>query len=1068
MSCPMGVQMKACSNTARSERGTPQRHRLYAALFVALGAIAMGNSVHAQARDAELTPQNYSIAAGSLGDALNQLASQSKLQIVYSPELVRGKTAPAITGRQTWREALQKLLAGSGLEWGVVNDTTVVIRQANVTPPSAVERPNTRSSAASERNEDRHVVGLPGIVVHGERTLNMDVVRTRDDAQPYVIFEREMIERSGAVDLENFFRQNLTMNAQAEPMSAQGQTATTLSNSVDLRGLGFNQTLILVDGRRLAATASTTGGSFLQPAIKGIPLSAIERIEVLPTTASGIYGGSATGGVINIILRRGYQGSEVKLTYDDTFDTDSAIRRIDFSTSVNFEKSGTSVLISGSYSDGNALLSGDRDFTSRGRQHILANDPNFYFGAASPPLGYTPNIRSVTGANLVLDNGVSLGSPYTFVPVGYLGPATDNGTSLLANAGQYNFDQANTGNGQRRALLSSPKEATLSASLRQELTPSLQAFVDLGVTEVSSNYQFSTDPMVILPASAPGNPFLQDIRVMLPLVGTPVTDIQYKSTDHRAVVGLIKRFANHWHAGLDYTWQRWEREPSSFPGGLRPEFDAAVVSGSIDPLRDPNVFAIDATELLYPPNSRSSVTTSLKEYNLRISGPVMKFPAGDVTLSSLLAYREEVLGEQSATNNSFLPISFVTISPELSQSIRSAYAELNVPLFSKTNQRLLAKELDVQIAARRDDYSINGANASINYFDGVPLGTLSRVTNKIGSTDLTVGFRYRPVDNLLLRASYGTGFLPPGVTQLLSSPRNPNSSASTTVDPRRGGLPIGGFIATTGGGNPNLQPEQSRSWSAGLVLTPTFSEHLRVSLDYTQIEKTDNIQPLQTQAVIDNEAYLPGRVIRAESCPGDPYAPVCPITEVIETLANVARAEVRAYDLRVDYDVPTQNFGRFNLSAAATWQPHFRTQLTPTSPTVDSAGIATFSRTIPIKFKSNASLVWERNDWRFGWTVYHFDSYLVADPDVASNASLIRRQGRDGRIPSQNYHDALVSWEPMSYASNRSWLSGVQVLFLLRNVFDSEPPVDVRLDELYSPFGDPRLRSYALSIRKSF
>jgi len=71
--------------------------------------------------------------------------------------------------------------------------------------------------------------------------------------------------------------------------------------------------------------------------LNGIPLAAIERIEVLPTTASGIYGGSATGGVINIILKRDFQGFQTRLTYDNTFDTDSAVRRVDLSAGFNLE-----------------------------------------------------------------------------------------------------------------------------------------------------------------------------------------------------------------------------------------------------------------------------------------------------------------------------------------------------------------------------------------------------------------------------------------------------------------------------------------------------------------------------------------------------------------------------------------------------------------------------------------------------------------------------------------------------------------------------------------------------------
>src|SRR3546814_17562018 len=95
-------------------------------MLTALAALGASAPAYAQRSD---TPQSYSIQAGSLGDALNQLARQSKLQIVYSPELVRGKTASAISGQLTWRAALERLLAGSDLEWSVINDATIVIKK---------------------------------------------------------------------------------------------------------------------------------------------------------------------------------------------------------------------------------------------------------------------------------------------------------------------------------------------------------------------------------------------------------------------------------------------------------------------------------------------------------------------------------------------------------------------------------------------------------------------------------------------------------------------------------------------------------------------------------------------------------------------------------------------------------------------------------------------------------------------------------------------------------------------------------------------------------------------------
>src|SRR5262249_12988447 len=143
--------------------------------------------------------------------------------------------------------------------------------------------------------------GYAEILVVGRKTLNTGIRRSEDDPQPYIVFDAKQIQNSQASDLESFLANRLPMNGS---IGRSIQSAASLSgnqSNISLRGLGANQTLILVDGRRLLS--SYNGGDFNQGDINGIPLSAIERIEVLPTTASGIYGGGATGGAINIITK---------------------------------------------------------------------------------------------------------------------------------------------------------------------------------------------------------------------------------------------------------------------------------------------------------------------------------------------------------------------------------------------------------------------------------------------------------------------------------------------------------------------------------------------------------------------------------------------------------------------------------------------------------------------------------------------------------------------------------------------------------------------------------------------
>src|SRR6185437_7108695 len=156
--------------------------------------------------------------------------------------------------------------------------------------------------------------GMAEILIRGSRTMNVDVARTENDVQPYTIFSSQDIERSGVTTVEDFLKQKLTMNTTAQTNSQAFESPLGTTSSINLRGLGSGETLVLIDGRRRAGVSFN--GNINQPDINGIPLAAIERIEVLPSSASAIYGGAALGGVVNIVMKKNFSGGDLKYTYD--------------------------------------------------------------------------------------------------------------------------------------------------------------------------------------------------------------------------------------------------------------------------------------------------------------------------------------------------------------------------------------------------------------------------------------------------------------------------------------------------------------------------------------------------------------------------------------------------------------------------------------------------------------------------------------------------------------------------------------------------------------------------------
>ena len=341
-----------------------------------------------------------------------------------------------------------------------------------------------------------------------------------------------------------------------------------------------------------------------------------------------------------------------------------------------------------------------------------------------------------------------------------------------------------------------------------------------------------------------------------------------------------------------------------------------------------------------------------------------------------------------------------------------------------------------------------------------------RPRNDFNSTDPTIGLRYQPLQDVVIRGSFGTGFLPPGVNQL--TPNAPNvlpGNLLGIVDPFRGNQVPTANIALLSGGNPNLRPEESRSWSAGLIVTPHFVPDLRMSLDYTRIRKRDNIANFTAetgfQGIINSELLFPGHVIRGAVTPGDPFG-VGQITGIDLSLTNLARTDVSAFDLALDYREATDRLGTFDFFLSGTRQTHYETQTNSASPLLENVSIGSF----PLKTRASAGVSWTMHAVTLSWNSTYYGSYLVVDPRAAGNAVTLKNQGNGGEVSGQTFHDLSGSYR---FGADRSLLlANTEVQLGIKNIFDQRPSFDAGNGDLYSAYGDPRLASYYLSLKRTF
>ncbi|HRP04491.1 MAG TPA: TonB-dependent receptor plug domain-containing protein, partial [Opitutaceae bacterium] len=440
----------------------------------------------------------YNIPAGPAEQSLKTFSTQSGLDVLFATKTVGKVQTNATKGEFTALEALDQVLADTGLVAAQDAKTGALTVTSRPNAPRAAQ--NTSDRPGNNVKAEGRVMQMGRFEVFGSKVINADIARSRDDVQPYVVMDRAQIEASMATNLEDFLRTRLPMN---QSFSSGAQLGSSNFSAINLRGLGSNQTLILVDGRRLPPRPGGLGTS-VQGDVNGIPLGMIERVEILPSTASGIYGGGATGGVINIITRKDYSGTEVVMNYLNTFESDSYNRRIEVNGSYQLEGGRTMLTVNASKVDGHELSAKDRTFVQQGRALQLANNPSVFFGT-TPPTGYTTNIRSQNGSNLILKNGKALNSPFTHVPIGYAGVATDGGNALVANAGNYNLDLPNTLSGLQSSYLSVPDQEAYGISVRRRFGDHVEIVLDASRFENHGTrpVSVSTDATATIPTTAP-------------------------------------------------------------------------------------------------------------------------------------------------------------------------------------------------------------------------------------------------------------------------------------------------------------------------------------------------------------------------------------------------------------------------------------------------------------------------------------------------------------------------------------------------------------------------------------
>ncbi len=1012
----------------------------------------------ATAATAHAAPALVDVRAGALQDALTELARENGVDILYSANLVRGRRTAVVKGRLTTQQALAQLLLGSGVGYRITSDGVFVLFEL---PKREIADPG--DGAISE------------VLVLGRRTQNADIRRTENDIQPYRVVSPRDLAVASQDNVDQYLRERLSANAQVVSPS-QDVTFTAATNSaIDLRGVGLQKTLVLVDGRRLPSLPSRTAG-LAQSDINAIPMGVIERIETLTATAGGIHGPTAVGGVVNVVLKRDYRGADLTVVSGLSSRGDASRGRIEARIGFTPDHGRTDVMLAASYSAAQRLTVGQRDYARRSLEWQATNSPAAFLLQQRPVNAIT--VRSAQGEPLQLDTaygGAVLNSSYSFLPLDFQGTAQEKAAVLIANAGRLPTEPAVGMAGDDTSLISAPETYSILFNARRRIGDRIEVFID-GL-ELHDEGRATTPRAPgfrsVSHANAAGNVFANSVYFYFPLPG--LADRKSVTIDVRRLTGgLIASLPGRWQASADYTVGRSlldvRQGGMSLTAGLANALwdGLAGVRGQTPVVPLGGYASLESAAMAYavPSGSYSRLTTQFSSGIVRAAGPVVTLPGGPLTATLLAEIRRERMPQSEQVNFTENGTQRLPTSDRI-QRVGSGYVELRAPLLPRDSRIAPARGLELQLALRRDavqttfpDTLLTGATSYV------------RTTVRHQADVFTLGVRAFPTDWIMLRASAATGQSPPDMTHLQevtiltkSSPLNPYT------DPKRGGRSLldDGPYRWGRSGWHDIGSEKGLTRSIGVVLNPSGRTGPRLSLDVSRVEIRDEIgmSGLNPQQVIDAEDRYPNRIIREPLSAADAALGYTAgrIIVFYTGLANVGRTVAETLDAQLDWSLPHPVLGgETQLYGSGTWQPTLRTRRRADTPWLSRIGF----RDGPLEWRGNVGAQWSRGSLLLDLNVQYQGRssplYSPLSTVVVQNA--FYNQART-YIPSRTYLD-LTARRRFDFASSYA-LKSLDVRFAVQNLLDTTPPIVADANHMgYDYRGDPRRRRFELSLSGHF
>ncbi|MBI1673654.1 MULTISPECIES: TonB-dependent receptor domain-containing protein [unclassified Shewanella] len=863
------------------------------------------------------------------------------------------------------------------------------------------------------------------IEVTGSRIKRTDMETT----VPITVLSREDIAQTGAINVADILNSSPVTIAGSDQSNSAFTTSTVGLNTTSLRNLGDSRTLVLVNGRRFVSGVDPSSGYAVD--LNAIPTSMIERIEILKSASSAIYGSDAVAGVVNIITRKDFDGVEVNAQTGISGESDRNTKTVSLTSGKTW--SGGNAWVSLGYDDDEGIKATDRDFSKQDLAVFLDENGNEYAG----PLNSS------------------------FAPQGKIGKYNGDGTLYSGATGSFN-------RAEYRQLVTPLERKYAAAGLNMELADNVSMFTELNWnTTKTIDSTIEPTPLDVVNdvwlKNRNGKGGMDINSPLIPdalrnaLVADGITNLNQttftrrlvefgpRSTDLerntiRIATGVDWAINDAWASQTYMTWGRTDQLQDN--GGQVNKERAAL---ALDVIKDANGNLVCANELarlqgcvpldLFGAGTVSDEAVKYIESPAKAAGQAEQFvlgssvtgalpvalPGGDIGVAMGLEYREErgvySPGDLAQTGASSTNQSDPTDGKLYSKDV---YVEAILPVL---------ENLEFDLAARFADHSVTGGDWTWN-----------------------AGLEYTPFDSFKVRASAATAIRTPNISDLYGGR---GETFATVADPCDGVTAttagnaaancraiqsVSDRIAADGvfkltqaerqatggtqGGNPDVKAETADTWSAGIIWQ--IVDDLAFTLDYYDISVKDAISTTSRTTVL-NRCFDVDASQFSQNCNGAAVRDFKgALIEVHSGTSNENNIDTSGIDAEFNY---TTDLGPGSFKAQLVWNYTNEYVVTGilSGEAIDYVGDVTHP-----EHRANLNLSYALDEMSFAWRMRYWDAVVDSVDESNGNFTDGASLTTFNEIDAVIYHDVNASY---------TFANGWEAMVGVRNLFDKQPPL---------------------------